>query len=53
MHALRADDRQRAQAAFDRVESDVRAELAAAYSATHRAVDVLRRIEPAASVATR
>lgn len=51
--ALRADDRQRAQAAFDRVESDVRAELAAAYSATHRAVDVLRRIEPAASVATR
>ena len=50
---LRAEDEQRTQLAFDLVEQEVHASLFVAYEATHKAIDVLRRIEPAANAASR
>ncbi|MEL7210504.1 MAG: hypothetical protein AAGK32_20115, partial [Actinomycetota bacterium] len=50
---LRSDDTAKAEAAFDRVEQEVRAKLSVAYEATHRALAELRRIDPAPSVADR
>jgi len=45
--ALRADDAQKAQLAFDHVDDEVRSALAVAYEATHQAIEILRGIEPA------
>lgn len=50
---LRADDAPKAQLAFDRVESEVRQALTAAFEATHRAIGILRPIPPAAGVTSR
>ena len=50
---LRADDENRTQLAYDHIEQEVRAALSIAYEATHRAIEVLRRIDPAEHVANR
>lgn len=50
---LRSDDAEKAAAAFDRVEAMVRDELTEAYEATHRALAVLRNLDPARTVADR
>lgn len=50
---LRADDTEKVTSAFVRVEAAVREELTNAYAATHRAVELFRSIDPAASVTKR
>lgn len=50
---LREDDIAKRDAAFAAVEAAVRPALADAYAATHRAIDVMRTIDPAAGVADR
>lgn len=50
---LRANDDAAMLRAHAKVESEVRDALSVAYSATHRAIDVLRTIEPAAGVTSR
>lgn len=50
---LRAEDPRKAQRAFDHVQQEVREALSRAYEATHRAIDILRGIDPAPSVAHR
>ncbi len=50
---LRAEDADAMQRAHEQVEAAVRTELSVAYAATHRAVGLLRAIEPAAGVAGR
>lgn len=50
---LRADDEERTQLAFSRVEQAVRTSLSAAYEATHEAIEVLRLVEPASKVSDR
>lgn len=50
---LRAEDDEKARVAFERVEGLVREALSGAYAATHRALGILRTIDPADSVATR
>lgn len=51
--ALREEDDAAAGKAFGHVEKRVREALAEAYEATHRGIDVLRSIAPAASVRNR
>lgn len=50
---LRAEDEDKMAAAAARVTDSVREALTDAYAATHRAIDILRAIDPAASVAAR
>lgn len=50
---LRAEDEASMQLAFDYVEREVREALSPAFAATHRAIDVLRSIDPAAGVVAR
>ena len=50
---LRADDSEKARLAFERVEREVRDALSVSYAATHRAIAILRGIDPAASVPDR
>ena len=50
---LREGDDAKAQVAYDAVERAVQDKLSDAYAATHRAIDILRGIDPAASVAGR
>lgn len=50
---LRAGDAQKVGLAEQTVEKEVRGALSVAYVATHRAIDVLRGIDPAAGVADR
>ncbi len=51
--ALRAGDKEAEQRALDEVEKAVRPKLAEAYQATHRAIEILRKIPPAPGVAER
>lgn len=51
--ALRAGDNEEEQRALEAVAKAVRPKLADAYSATHRAIEVLRKIPPASGVAER
>lgn len=50
---LRSDDAEKTRVAFERVEESVREALTEAFEATHRAIEILRGIDPAASVANR
>jgi hypothetical protein len=50
---LRANDDELMRVAFEHVEREVLGPLAVAYAATHRSVEILRVIEPAASVRSR
>ena len=50
---LRADDPELMHIAFEHVEREVRGPLSLAYAATHRSIEILRAIEPAASVPAR
>jgi hypothetical protein len=50
---LRAEDTATMQTAQARVEDEVRSALSEAFAATHRAIDVLRSIQPAAGVPDR
>jgi hypothetical protein len=50
---LRTEDDAMAKLAFERVETEVRDALSVAYEATHRAIEIMRTIEPAEGVTAR